>query len=105
MAANTIAEQEQLLGERMKALRLHQNLDQLTLALRAGVSVGTLKNLERGAGSTTKTLIAVLRALGREEWLANVAPIPTINPLTLPRAAHQRQRASRQPTVKNVNGP
>lgn len=103
MAASTIAEQEQLLGERVKALRLHQNLDQLTLAARAGVSVGTLKNLERGSGSTTKTLIAVLRALGREEWFASIAPIATINPLNMPRTARQRQRASRKPTVKNAN--
>ncbi|MEI8029653.1 MAG: helix-turn-helix transcriptional regulator [Comamonadaceae bacterium] len=96
MTSNTIAEHETLLGERLKALRLNQNLDQKTLAARAGLSVGALKNLENGAGSTTRTLLSVLRALGREEWLSTVAPIATINPLNMPRAAQQRQRASRK---------
>lgn len=96
MPSYTISEQETLFGERLKALRLSQNLDQMTLAARAGISVGTLKNLESGAGSSLKTMIAVLRILGREEWLATVAPIASINPLTLPRAARQRQRASRR---------
>jgi transcriptional regulator with XRE-family HTH domain len=96
MTAFTIAEQETLLGERLKALRLAQNLDQITLAQRAGMSVGTLKNLEGGAGSTLKTLIAVLRILGRDEWLSSIAPIATINPLNMPRPGQQRQRASRK---------
>ena len=94
MNSHTIAEQEQLLGERLKALRLDQNLTQKTLAQRAGIGLGTLKNLEGGSGSTIATLIAVLRVLGREDWLASIAPIATINPLLLSRDAQPRQRAS-----------
>lgn len=104
MSATTIAEQEALLGERLKALRLNQNLDQMTLAERAGISVGTLKNLENGSGSSLKTLVAVVRVLGREEWLSTIAPIATINPLNMPRAAQQRQRASRKTTKVKVHG-
>lgn len=104
MTANTIAEQEAQLGERLKALRLIQNINQATLAERAGISVGTLKNLENGAGSTLKTLVAVLRVLGREAWLSTIAPIATINPLSMPRAAEQRQRASRQSKKVAIRG-
>ena len=96
MVANTVAELELLMGERLKALRLNQNLDQKTLAGRAGISVGALKNLEHGSGSTTKSLIAVVRTLGREAWLATIAPIATIDPLSIPKAASQRQRARRK---------
>lgn len=96
MMAHTIAEQEAQLGERLKLLRLNQNLNQVTLAERAGISVGALKNLENGSGSTLKTLIAVLRVLGRQEWLSSIAPVATINPLNMPRASQQRQRASRR---------
>jgi len=92
----TIAEHESELGEQLRNLRLNQNLDQITLSERAGVSVGALKNLESGQGSTLKTLIAVLRVLGREQWLASVAPIATINPLSMPRTTQTRQRASRK---------
>jgi hypothetical protein len=35
----------------------------------------------------------VLRALGREDWLKTIAPVATINPLTMPRAATPRLRA------------
>lgn len=103
MATNTVAELELLMGERLKALRLSQNLDQKTVAARAGISVGALKNLEHGSGSTTKSLISVVRTLGRETWLATVAPIATIDPLNLPKAATQRQRA-RSKVLKSDKG-
>lgn len=104
MAANTIAELEAQLGERLKALRLKQNLDQITLAERAGISVGAVKNLENGSGSTLKTLLALLRILGREGWLSTIAPVATIDPLTMPRASQQRQRASRKATKVASHG-
>ena len=90
---NTIEEFEALMGEQLKALRLRQNIDQATLAMRAGCSVSALKNLEYGAGSTLRTLIAVVRTLGREDWLRNVAPGPTISPLSMLKKGQTRQRA------------
>lgn len=93
---NTLSELEVLIGERLRALRLSQNLDQKTLASRAGISVGALKNLEHGSGSATKSLLSVLRALGRESWLSTIAPIATIDPLNLPKSAAPRQRARRK---------
>ncbi|MBS2128572.1 helix-turn-helix transcriptional regulator [Burkholderia thailandensis] len=91
----TSTEIEVELGERLKTLRVHRNLDQATLAKRAGISVRTLRNLESGSGSSLRTLILVVRALGRETWLETIAPIPSINPLMLTRTASPRQRASK----------
>ena len=93
MTANTIEEFETDVGEQIKSLRLKQNIDRATLALRAGCSVSALKNLEYGSGSTLRTLIAVVRTLGREDWLRNVAPMATISPLNMPKTGHTRQRA------------
>lgn len=93
MTTNTIEEFEADVGEQIKALRLNQNIDRATLALRAGCSVSALKNLEYGTGSTLRTLIAIVRALGREDWLRNVAPMATISPLNMPKAGQPRQRA------------
>lgn len=90
---NTIEEFEALMGEQLKALRLRQNIDQATLAARAGCSVSALKNLEYGAGSTLRTLISVVRTLGREDWLRNVAPGPTISPVSMLKMGQIRQRA------------
>ncbi len=91
----TPGEMEAALGEKLRALRLSRNLDQKTLAERAGLSVRALRNLESGQGSTVKTLVGVLRALGRQDWLNTIAPVATINPLALTREAQPRQRASR----------
>ena len=95
----TPAEMETLLGERLRAHRIHRNLEQATLAERAGVSVRTLRSLESGTGSTLRTLVLVVRALGRQAWLDLIAPTPSINPLMLTRGAAPRQRA-RKPRVK-----
>lgn len=91
----TPEEMEAGLGEKLRALRLSKNLDQKTLAERAGLSVRALRNLEAGRGSTIKTLVCVLRALGRQAWLDTIAPVATINPVHLTREAQPRQRASR----------
>ncbi|HUG72898.1 MAG TPA: helix-turn-helix transcriptional regulator, partial [Steroidobacteraceae bacterium] len=70
------------------------NIDQQTLAARAGISVGALKNLENGRGSTIRTLVAVLKALDRADWLSTIAPVASINPLTHTESATPRQRAT-----------
>ncbi|WP_238137050.1 helix-turn-helix domain-containing protein [Variovorax sp. JS1663] len=88
-------EMEAAVGEQLRALRIHRNIDQKTLAERAGVSVRALRNLESGAGSTLHTMVCVLRALGREDWLRSVGPVATINPLMLSRSHAPRQRASK----------
>ena len=83
------------LGTSIRKLRIDRNLKQDELAAQAGISVHALQNLESGAGATVRTLVTVLRALGREGWLKNLAPTPTINPLTVPRGASERKRARR----------
>lgn len=93
MTANTIKEFEIDLGEQIKSLRLRQNIERTILASRAGCSVSALKNLESGNGSTLRTLIAIVRALGRDDWLRNIAPMATISPLNMPKAGGTRQRA------------
>jgi hypothetical protein len=89
----TVADLEAELGSNLRRLRLDRNLEQATLAQRAGVSLNSLKRLELGRGSTTHTLLSVLRAHGREDWIKTIAPVATINPLTMTRGAKPRQRA------------
>ena len=84
------------IGERLRALRLLKNIEQSTLAARAGIGVTALKHLESGKGSTLDTLVKVVRTLGREDWIAGIAPVPTVNPLTMTRRAEPRQRARKK---------
>ena len=91
----TVADLEAQVGEAIRACRLDRNIDQTTLAARAGVSLTAFKRLEAGRGSTVRTLVSVLRSLGRESWLDTLAPVATINPLTMTQTAKPRQRARR----------
>jgi transcriptional regulator with XRE-family HTH domain len=90
----TIDELEAVLGAGVRAVRLDMNVEQQTLAARAGISVGALQNLENGRGSTIRTLVSVLKALNREDWLTTIAPVASVNPLTHTESAAPRQRAS-----------
>lgn len=100
---HTANELEYLLGQHLRNRRLNRNVDQKTLAAQAGVSCRALQNLEGGSGSSIKTLISVVRALGCEDWLAAIAPVPSINPITMPKTGKQRKRASRGRQVSRSN--
>ncbi len=91
----TSDEWEAELGRHLRELRLRQNLDQRQLAERAAVALNAVKNLEHGKGSTITSLIKVLRALGREEWVGTLAPQVSISPLQMLKTKPVRQRASR----------
>ena len=92
----TPEELENILGENIKLLRLQQNIDRQSLCERAGVSENALRNLEGGKGSTLKTLIKIIRSLNRENWLEQLTPKTSINPLHLIRDKPPRQRARRK---------
>lgn len=98
---STAEELEGVLGEDIKALRLQKNIDRKTLCARAGVSEHALRNLEGGKGSTLKTLIRIVKALHREDWLSLVAPQTSINPLHVVREKEHRQRARRKKHAKD----
>jgi len=91
----TTEEREANLGRQLRNLRLRQNLDQRALAAQAGVALNVVKNLEAGKGATVKSLIKVLRTLGRAEWLDTLAPAVSISPLQMLKAKPARQRVSR----------
>jgi transcriptional regulator with XRE-family HTH domain len=54
------------LGRTYAAARMMAGLDQATLAARAGLSAGTISNVERGRDSKADTLKAIRRALSKE---------------------------------------
>jgi len=80
------------LGSRLRSLRIHRDLEQVELAERAGVAVRTLRALELGQGSTTETLLRVLKALESLQGLEALAPVPSVSPLALLKSATPRQR-------------
>jgi DNA-binding XRE family transcriptional regulator len=83
------------LGDQLRRLRLARDLDQLTLADKAGVSEKALRNLEGGRGSSLSTLLQVLRALDRLDWLDLLAPVASVSPMALLRRRPERRRVGR----------
>lgn len=83
------------LGRRLRRLRLSRNLDQRTVADRAGIARAALQNLEAGRGSSVKTLVRTLKALNYLEGIEILAPEPTISPLALLKTKRPPERARR----------
>lgn len=81
------------IGENIRSLRLQKNLTQSGLAARAGISMSALRHLESGQGANLGTLIRVVRALDKQEWLQALAPQVSINPLHMTPTLAERQRA------------
>jgi transcriptional regulator with XRE-family HTH domain len=88
---------EEELGRSIRALRVAQRLRQVDLASQANVSIGALRSLEAGRGSSTATLVRVVHTLGRDAWLRQLAPSSTFSPLEL---LEQRRTRSRTRVTK-----
>jgi transcriptional regulator with XRE-family HTH domain len=87
---------EQTMGRHLRARRIDAGLSRSELAARANVSVGALKTLEGGTGSSVTTLVKVLRGLGAQDWLDQLAPpAKRFNPLDL---LAERERQARRRT-------
>jgi DNA-binding XRE family transcriptional regulator len=82
------------LGKRIRARRLLANVSQAALADKAGISRRALVQLESGQGSTVHTLISTLKALGLEQQLTFLVPVPTVSPMAMLKAKRLRSRAS-----------
>lgn len=96
MVKRTSTEWEQFLGEQIRAIRLRQNMTQVELAERAGISRSALASLEQGKGGNLKTFVSALDVLGERAWLESLAPAVSISPLQIVDLGKQRQRARRQ---------
>jgi transcriptional regulator with XRE-family HTH domain len=98
----TTSEWQASLGDSVRDARLARNLDQRGLARMADISERALRNLESGEGSSLGTVIKVVRALDREDWLAAFdegADEPT--PLELLRES-QRRPAKRRRAPRRI---
>ena len=88
------------LGQQVRTLRLRQNINQRQLADRAGVALNAVKHLETGKGATLSSLVRVLRALNRVDWLRALAPTVSISPVQMLKAKAPRRRASNKKNKK-----
>lgn len=84
MATSDVEELEVAFGARIRQVRIAAGVSQVELARLANVSRSAISNLESGAGSSLATVIKVLRALDRSDWLLSLqTPAEVFNPLDL----------------------
>lgn len=83
------------LGERLTQVRLQRDLTQRELAVEAGVGSSTVERIESGKSVTLANFVRVLRALGLQDELLNLAAEPSLRPAELAqRSGRRRQRVS-----------
>jgi transcriptional regulator with XRE-family HTH domain len=81
----TTAERARDIGVALRRRRVRSGLTQEELARMADVSVGTVKSLESGRGSSLRSVIRVSRALGVDGWIDSLVAQqePSISPMKL----------------------
>ena len=100
LVLSTASEICALIGQRLRTLRLSNNLSQAELAARAGVSLMMLRRLESGGEAPLLAWVKLLQALHALDVLESItdppdATITTIAALEQRALVDGRQRASR----------
>ena len=95
MLFQTTAEMMATMGDGLRAARLADNLSQVAVARRSGISLKAVRNLEGGGNASTASLLALCKTLRLTDWIANFAP-PEISDALFdrPPGAPPRRRAS-----------
>ena len=90
------------LGAQLKQMRLNRNLTQKQLGELSGLSRSAISDLENGAGGTMRSLVQLLRALGKLEILDHFKTEAPVSPIQIAKMRGKiRKRASG--TTKNDN--
>ena len=98
------------LGENLKGVRLKQNITQQRLAEEAGVSLSTVKKLEKGEIGSFDAFLRILRTLGRLDVLGALVEEPQLSPneyyeLVQKAGARRRKRAAAVRTTEKGKTP
>jgi len=84
----------QLIGQRIKEIRLRKNMTQQEIATRAGISALSVVNLEKGKYVSLSILIPILRELRHLDKFDFLLPEPPVSPILLKKLqGKKRQRA------------
>ena len=86
------------IGNHLKAVRLKQNITQQSLAKASGVSLSSLKKIEKGEIRSFDSLLRVMRMLGKLDVFQPLVEEQQMSPsdyyeLVHSAVRHQRQRA------------
>lgn len=89
------------MGSRLKDFRLQKKLTQQQLAERAGVSLFTVAQIERGKSVSVSMLIAVMRVLRLLDNLELLLPRQEVSPIELLKLQGRKPQRIRTTRLKN----
>jgi transcriptional regulator with XRE-family HTH domain len=92
------------LGQRLKRQRLAQSLTQKDLAERAGVALGTVKNLEGKGVSSLESTIRIVMALGLVDEVASLFKLKAAQSIAQMERAQLAER-KRAPSKTRLSKP
>lgn len=95
---------QQRIGEKLKAVRLKQNITQHSLAESAEVSLSTVKKIESGEISSFASLLRILRILGKLDSLQSLVEEEQLSPNEYYNLVHAAQKKTRKRAVGRING-
>ena len=92
------------MGERLKSIRLKQNITQQSLSEAANVSLSTIKKIEKGEIRSFDSLLRLLRTLGKLDILQPLVEEEQLSPNEYYKWVYEqnkkiRKRASNSPRV------
>lgn len=93
------------LGEDFKSERLRQNLTQEFIAEKVGISLSSVKKIERGESVSFNILLSYMRSLNLLEGLKEIVPDTVISPYDIERYNNSKRKKARKknPAKKNNN--
>jgi transcriptional regulator with XRE-family HTH domain len=87
---------QQRIGDKIKTLRLRQNITQANLASDAQVSLSSVKKIEKGEIGSFDSLIRVLRVLGKLDVLQQLVEEEEMSPNEYYEFVNSTKKKSRQ---------
>lgn len=95
----------ELIGAKVRSLRLNRNKSQASVATDSGVTVSVVQRLENGAGCTLLNLIKILRGIDSLNLMSEFFKEESVSPRMLAQLANKqktRKRASKNKPSKDT---
>jgi len=93
---------QQKIGERLKSLRLRQNITQVRLATEAQVSLSSIKKFENGEIGSFDSFIRILRTLGRLDVLQPLVEDEQMSPNEYYKFVNSAKKKVRKRAAKSI---
>lgn len=87
-----------LIGQKLKEARVEKNISQKELATASGLSAFSISQMENGHNTSLLSLVMVLRALNRFDWLEEILREKPLSPLAI--SQYMKKHPKRQHTYR-----